>query len=161
MGIAFESIGHNKLTRSKLEYPLIALNKPRQRINKTIDSSMKFNYPVRLIRTIEDIGELKTSEYGLPVIGNFALVDAVIQPNTLINFTISDKHKGAVDKLNDILEQLQDPENARIVIVTTHANLDRFHYMNELSTIRQYVTTYEPMVVRDTSKGKGKKRKRK
>jgi DNA polymerase III delta prime subunit len=162
VGIAFETLGHKELTQSKQKYLLKALNKPYQKSNKAVDTSMSFNGPIRLIRTIENIGELEEGEYGLPVISNFALIDAVIQPNTLINFTISNTHKGAVGSLDSILEQLQDPDNARIVIVTKRTNLDSFRYMNELSKIRQYVTTYEPMVARTAlgaKKGSSGKRK--
>ena len=136
MGIAFESVGHKKLTNSKSEYPLFALNKPYQRQNKTVNSSMHFNHPIRLIRNIEDIGMLNENEYGLPMIGNFPLIDAVIQPNKLINFTVS----------NRLLTDWRTVNyNARIVIVTKHSNLDTFQYMSDLSAIRQYVTTYEPI----------------
>ena len=108
MGCAYESIGHKKLTRSESKYPLIALNKANQKKNRTVDSSMKYNYPVHLFRTIADIGLLENEEYGLPVTCNFPLVDAVIQPDTLINFTTANTHKGAVDKLLDIRKQLHE-----------------------------------------------------
>lgn len=147
MGFVFESVGHKKLTRSVSAYRLRGLNKPNQKKKKTVDSTMKCNYPIHLIRTIEDIGSLKVGEYGLPVFTEFPLVDAVIQPDTLINFTISDTHTGAVDKLNLIRAQLmeKDLNKHKFVIVTKNDNMDNFKYMDDLSDIKQYVTTYDPI----------------
>ena len=144
MGCAFENIGHKKLTHSQSVYSLKALNEANQK--KTEDSSMQCNYPVHLFRTIADIGKLKNKEYGLPVTCNFPLVDAVIQPDTLINFTIANTHMGAVDKLLDIRKQLheKDLKKHKFVIVTKYENLESFKYMNKLRDINQYICADDP-----------------
>jgi hypothetical protein len=100
-----------------------------------------------LIRNISDVAELLVGHYGLPTFSNFPLVDAVIQPDTLIQFTVSpEKHKGAVDRLDDIRNQLSaSRDQHRIVFVIPAFNKDSFKYQENLSSIRQYVTFVDPV----------------
>ena len=63
-----------------------------------------------LIRRIEDIGNLLRSDYGLPIISNFPLIDAVIQPNVLLQMTEGRSHKGAKTALESICEQLLETD---------------------------------------------------
>jgi hypothetical protein len=51
------------------------------------------------IRSIEDIRHLKEGDYGLLVIPNFPLVDAVIPPNIVLQMTTSQQHEGSVKAL--------------------------------------------------------------
>jgi hypothetical protein len=49
------------------------------------------------LRSIDDIGVLPAGSYGLPQDPNFPLVDAIVQPDLLLQMIISEKkHKGAV-----------------------------------------------------------------
>ena len=62
---------------------------------------------VTLVRNIPDLANLRgrNTTYGLPSVSNFPAVDAIVTPN-LLQMTISDKHRGAVDKLPDIATAL-------------------------------------------------------
>jgi len=105
-----------------------------------------FHRSIMLIRSIEDIEGLSSNHYGLPIFGNFPLVDAIIQPNILIQFTISPTgHKGAVDKLEDIRSQLKgNSKDHMMVFVIPHGNKDTFKYQRDLESIHQYVTLDDP-----------------
>ncbi len=50
---------------------------------------------------------MKEGDYGFPITSNFPLVDAVVFPNILLQFTTSQTHKGASKKLKEILDQLK------------------------------------------------------
>ena len=84
-----------------------------------------------LIRHIKDIGNLLTTDYGLPVISNFPLIDAVIQPNYLIQVTESITYKRAVGKLNDIRSQLneRDLKKHAMVFVLNVKNYEKYHFI--------------------------------
>jgi hypothetical protein len=148
MGNAFESFGHKILTSNKSEYTIRALttSKKRRKENNYNDK-VNFNLPIMLIRNISDVGNLPNGCYGLPIFSNFPLVDAVIQPDTLIQFTISpEKHKGAVDRLDEIRNQLSaSRDEHRIIFVIPHDNRDSFKYQKNLSSISQYVTFIDPV----------------
>jgi hypothetical protein len=148
MGNAFESFGHKILTSNKSEYTIRALttSKKRKKENNYNDK-VNFNLPIMLIRNISDVGNLPNGCYGLPIFSNFPLVDAVIQPDTLIQFTISpEKHKGAVDRLDEIRNQLSaSRDEHRIIFVIPHDNRDSFKYQKNLSSISQYVTFIDPV----------------
>ena len=82
-------VGHNKLTSTNKNFIAYPLNGSIGR------SSIQINFsqmPTVLIRTIADISSLQNSKYGLPIFGDFPLVDEVIQPNILLQFTVSDLH---------------------------------------------------------------------
>lgn len=87
-GVIFESIGHNKLTSTDKIYTAHLLNKK----NGNPFQIRFFGMQRFLIRTIEDIRKLDDGTYGLPLFGNYPLVDAIIQPNVLLQFTVSDTH---------------------------------------------------------------------
>ena len=144
MGIAFETLGLQILTRSNAEYPLRVLNRPCQNANRPKDSSKLFSFPVRLLRTVEEISELTNNTYGVPIFDNFPLVDAILQPNTRFNFTISDTHKGAVEQLTNIRSRLRGKlEEHRFVVVTKGNNVTVFQFMSDLASISQFFTTIE------------------
>ena len=71
----------------------------------TISKSHQLKRKV-FIRKIEDIRLLTPYEdYGIPVIPNFPLIDAVIGPKLFLQMTVSYSHEGAVSKLPDILTE--------------------------------------------------------
>jgi hypothetical protein len=149
MGNAFESFGHKKLTQSRSDYIIrpLMLTTRKRKVNDNEIEKVNFNLPIMLIRSISDVAELLVGHYGLPTFSNFPLVDAVIQPDTLIQFTVSpEKHKGAVDRLDDIRNQLSaSRDQHRIVFVIPAFNKDSFKYQENLSSIRQYVTFVDPV----------------
>ena len=99
MGFMFEYNAHRKLRKSK-DQRLVA----EFGTKNIVSLKMEINKVV-LIRTIEDIAQLKKGEYGLPTISNFPLIDAIYN-NILINYTIADKHSCAVDKLSEIKSKI-------------------------------------------------------
>jgi hypothetical protein len=148
MGNAFESFGHKKLTQSCVNYILRPLMNTRPKKLSTSVISINFKLPIMLIRCVGDIGTLNQGFYGLPTISNFPLIDAVIQPNILLQFTVSpDKHKGASNKLNEIRSHLNEKNFSKhmMVFIIPYENRDSFKFQQDLSDIKQYITFDDPV----------------
>lgn len=98
--------------------------------------------------TLEDIALLKQNEYGVPIIPNFALVDAVIkvhnppqEPYGLeLQVTVADQHKGAVAKHPIIEEGMGTPSSNNIMVFCCNSdNFDGFRYVEGLvPEVKQY-----------------------
>jgi hypothetical protein len=119
---------------------------------------ISFNIETVILRVVADISSLPDNTYGLPLYSNFPLVDAVIQPDTLIQYTISPtNHKGAVEQLATIREQLRDKNsrNHRMIFVVPKTNLKTFKHQENLASIRQFIITDTPQVG-ENSKAKAK-----
>ena len=104
---------------------------------------VNFNLPVACIRSIDDMKSLKAGYYGLPVFDNFPLVDAIIQPNILVQYATSpEDHKGAVNKLESIRNNLleKDPTKHMMIFVIPIENIETFKFQTDLD-ILQFVTT--------------------
>jgi len=126
-GVAFESLGHKTLVATKQEYVATNMN-PRVRINKTFAKSF-YDMPRVLIRTVSDIEFLLNDQYGLPLFCNFALVDAVIQPNLLLQFTIGKTHGNAADKEKyaELRSKLRGAKRThKLIFVLKPENLEEF-----------------------------------
>eukprot|EP01036_Dinobryon_divergens_P026908 gene26908-35604_t len=126
-GVAFESLGHKTLVATEQEY--VATNlKPRVRANKTFTKSF-YQMPRVLIRAVGDIEFLLDDQYGLPLFGNFALVDAVIQPNLLLQFTIGKTHGKVSDegKYAELRSKLRGAKGThKLIFVLKPENLEEF-----------------------------------
>jgi hypothetical protein len=126
-GVAFESLGHKTLFATEREY--VATNlKPRVRKNKIL--KMEFYKMTRvLIRDVNDIETLLDNSYGLPLFCNFSLVDAVIQPNVLLQFTIGKTHGKASDedKYENLRSKLRGARDTHsLVFVLKPENMEVF-----------------------------------
>ena len=157
MGNAFETIAHKKLILSKQSFELTPLHEKYKRGVST--SRIPFDCASRVVhlRRIEDISVLPEDCYGLPVERNFPLVDAIVPPATLLQMTVcKEKHKGAVDRLDEIRRQLPEKNFSkhRIVFVVPPENVKSFKYQKDLGGINQFVLCPDPVV-------DGRKRKRK
>jgi hypothetical protein len=154
MGNVFESIGHLKLTKTTSQCRIIPLT-PKYARKKT-ELSVLLKYPVMLLRTVDQISQLEDDMYGLPLFSNFPLVDVVIQPDKLLQFTVSpNSHKGSIESLPGIRKQLRaDPKDHKMIFVVPVDNLSSFQYQTNLGDIPQYVTTYESAVPEINSKRK-------
>ena len=53
---------------------------------------MNFRLPKVLIRCVNDIETLADNCYGISIFGNFMLVDAIIKPNIMLQFTVAESH---------------------------------------------------------------------
>ena len=148
-GSLFESVGHLKLIRCETEFNLYPLLPRRSTASKDSVKFSAFKMQTIVIREVTDICKLDNDTYGLPLFDNFPLVDAIIQPNTLIQYTVATTdHKGAVDQLDRIRDQLsdKDPANHRMIFVVSRDNFNTFKYQEDLSDIRQYITTDASLV---------------
>jgi hypothetical protein len=92
-GLWFEAIGHMKLTQTNKTFSAKIMKKGGR---KRLD--VNFHVPKVLIRTVDDIDTLPNNTYGLPIFGNFMLVDAILKPNIMIQFTVGETH-GKVDDI--------------------------------------------------------------
>ena len=98
------------------------------------------------IHNVKDIQNLPDGTYGLPMICNFPLVDAVLRPNLGLQMTTSDRHKGSVAFLPKILEGLQVEEsNFRMVFVVPITVLSTLKLPKDLGAVQIYVTAPDAM----------------
>ena len=154
-GSLFESVCHLKLTRCVTPFLLIPLHaRNGKNIQETANPSIKFDMDIAILTTVSDISSLPNNTYGLPLFSNFPLVDAIIQPDTLIQYTVSLSHKGAVNQLADIRKKLNEKNSKKhlIIFVVPKDNLFKFKHQNNLYGIKQFVITDSPQVETGTSK---------
>ena len=141
-GCAFEYLGHRRVIENPTKsYALRGLG--INNINMSFDISQR-----KFIRTVDDIRKLERGDYGLPTTSTFPLIDAVIFPNILLQYTISDTHKGAKLQLESIVEQLKKLDATAIPIMIFVVPLEvvaGFRKVSDLN-ILQYVTSYEQHV---------------
>ena len=141
-GNSFEQLGHRKLTTAQQLYVLKPLKPAKSRANVQ-ELHVSFNKPVVLLRTMDDVSLLPDGCYGLPSIPNFPLVDAIIQPDIAIQFTVSPGvHKGAASMLPELQKHLRekDPKKQKMIFVVPLENIASFRYQSDLPGIMQYVT---------------------
>jgi hypothetical protein len=157
VGNFFESVSHVQLTTSKTSFNLLSLHKKFAR-NAPQNLSFKFPERVLRLRQVEDIAGLPIGTYGLPVVSNFPLVDAIVQPNVLLQMTVSEeRHRGAVDCLEDIRKGLseKDPSKHIMVFVVPQKNMKTFKYQNDLQDIQQFVMCPDPVSAISMKQNKG------
>ena len=149
-GNLFEALGHRKLLKSSEPFLLkpLSASKPVS-TPKPKFGSATFNLPVVRFKTVNDIKRLQNGQYGLPMDSNFPVLDAIIQPDTLLQFTISPKkHSGSLEQLPTIRAQLRQKDliKHRIIFVVTVDNVQTFQYDADLD-IRQFICIAEPSVM--------------
>ena len=152
LGNMFEAFGHRKLLMSTVPYLLKPLSAS---IPKTMPTfrNMTFSLPVVRLKTVDDIQNLPIATYGLPMTSNFPILDAIIQPDTLLQFTISPvQHKGEMGQLSKIRALLQAPmEDHRIIFIIPAKNIETFRYHPNLSDMHQFVCVDDPSVIKNIS----------
>lgn len=164
VGNFFESISHVQLTTSATSFNLIPLHKRGTR--GVCRDLVPFEFPehVERLRNIAGISDLPDNTYGLPVIPNFPLVDALVQPAVLLQMTVSEeRHKGAVNRLHDIRERLSEknPSKHMMVFVVPKKNIKTFKYQEDLSDIPQFVLCPDPVLNTMEQKRKRKRKRKK
>lgn len=153
IGNLFEALSHRKLTKSAVSFllkPLLASLPPA----KPEFEVAEFNLPIVRFKTIEEIGNLPDGSYGLPMNSNFPVIDSVVQPLTLIQFTVSpQKHEGSLKMLPAIRAQLRekDPSKHRLIFVIPLENVKTFRYHANLPEIRQLICVTDPSAVGESS----------
>ena len=156
-GNLFESLGHRKLLKSLVPFTLKPLLNPLPN-DKPAFPSAQFNLSAVLFNTIAEITHLPDGTYGLPVTGNFPLVDAIVQPNMMIQFTISPTgHTGSVKNLPDICAGLHEKDLTKVkfVFVIPKDNVASFRgeeglVVGEIA-IPQYICLDDPSVGNGTT----------
>jgi hypothetical protein len=99
-----------------------------------------------LLRTVENVVDLKNGDCGIPTTTNFPLVDAVVKGakigkervNLLINFTVGTKHNGSSQTLPNLTGFLGPAPSVELFIVP-EAILHSFKGSGH--AIAQYATT--------------------
>lgn len=64
---------------------------------------------------INEIGALADGEYAVPLATNFAAADAVVQPDVLLQKTVSAEHQVPLIKLKELAATLSSPRAQRYV----------------------------------------------
>ena len=148
VGNLFEAIGHRKLLKSTVPFLLKPLSESMSPTKPAFCKSV-FNLPVARLKTVDEIQRLPIATYGLPMSSNFPTLDAIIQPDTLLQFTISpEQHDGKVGQLSKIRAQLRAPkDDHRIIFIIPAKNIETFRYHTHLKDIRQLVCVDDPSVV--------------
>jgi hypothetical protein len=141
-GVVFEAMAFDTILNNlqdKKEYTMRNLdNTKKTAILKLPDGNSELTKV--LIRKIEDIKQLKNGDIGVPVVGNFPLIDFVIKkPPTFLQMTISTKHSGAETKLTAIQKALGgQTKSHKMVFVTPHTNVMIFSRCKNMN-IKQFV----------------------
>jgi hypothetical protein len=150
VGNSFKCLGHRKLTSFDKKFTLTPLNKKKTEKPDHKEIMVKFKLPLFRLKSVDDVYNLPDGHYGLPIANNFPLVDAVIQPDTFIQFTVSPvRHNGATKTLSVLRALLRDKNkhNHRMIFVVPPESLSTFSHQTNLSDIKQYVTTTEPVSI--------------
>lgn len=133
-GCYFEFKGHQTIMSQNTIYKVYGF------CDASFDLTL--NKPVlKKFHSIDDIARLEDGEYGLPFASNFPLIDAVIQPNILLQFTIAKRHEGAVEKLESIRCNLRAERKDHMMIFVVD-NMRDFKKQNDLGDIKQYKMSY-------------------
>ena len=142
-GIVFESVGHDKLTSTNKSYSIQVLKKFGRK-----KFQMNFYQKRRvLIRTPDAIKNLEDGAYGVLIFGNVPLVDAIIQPDTMLQFTVGESHGKATDiekyaAIRDGLREKYKSKHKMVFVIpaTNHGELKVVGVPDDLDC---YWMTYE------------------
>jgi hypothetical protein len=160
LGSLFEAVGHRSLLKSTVPFLLKPLFATIPKAMPEFEEA-QFNLSVVRFKTVAEIGNLPNGTYGLPMENNFPVVDAVIQPDTLVQFTTSpEQHEGSLLKLANIRAHLRaSSKEHRIIFVIPLENIKTFRYHPKLEGIRQLVCVADPSVVDERSMMNSKEKK--
>lgn len=93
--------------------------------------------------------------YLLPSIQNLALIDSIIPAdiNMLLQMTVSEKHRGATNRMADIYIELGNPEIVRMVFVVPEDVFAKFTFPTDMPEyVEMYVTVAKIMTLADAKK---------
>ena len=172
-GFMFEYAAHRKFCKFKGTRFVYQLG---TNVIVRLDMTVK---KIVLIRSIDDIATLKIGDYGLPTTSNFSLIDGVMN-NILINYTIAEKHTGAVGKLDKIKSKIDEQPRRRqymnyyLLFVVPSEVVSKFTKINtNAKSIKEYADSFRDVTqcvapddaaasenaLRQLYQGKGTKRK--
>ena len=157
-GICFEAIGHKALIGVDVQRFAKKFSPGR----KTIDLKF-FGLRIVLIRSVEDIAELDNGVYALPIFENFMLVDAIVKPGIMLQFTISNCHGKETDitKWEMIRNELGgNRKDHKLIFVIPVENVDKkFQCIGVPADLDCYWMTYEELASRSVLQKIPKKRR--
>lgn len=146
VGCTYEYLGNKQLLARRQSFRLIPLNRNSKPLQWTVP-----NLKLQKFRTIEDIGRLSVGSYGMPISSQFALIDAVVQPDKLLNYTIASRHKGG-DAIRELRAQLQETDPTKHKFIWMVPTPGDFKAQRDLGDIAQYAMSYEMWVERSRKK---------
>jgi hypothetical protein len=158
-GLWFEAVGHMKLTQTNKTFFAKSLKKGGRK-----KLELNFHVPKVFIRTIDDIGTLQNNTYGLPIFGNFMLVDAILMPNIMLQFTVGETHGKAddIEKWGAIRSRLGGAmKDHKLVFVVPAKNLAKFSCIGVPDNLECYCMTWEDVANKTVLGGIKRKRKSK
>ena len=85
---------------------------------------------------------LRVGTYGIPFRSNFPLIDAVVQPDILINFTIAKFHKGAHFALEKLRTNLLEKDRQKHKFIWMVEDPKNFPKQDGLEGIKQFAMSY-------------------
>lgn len=101
-----------------------------------------------LVRTVD-----VTRRYLLPSITNLALIDSIIPPYAVLQMTISNKHRGAVGRMNDIHNELGNPPVVFMIFVVPENVVANFNFPLDMPEyVHMYVTVAKTMTLAEARK---------
>eukprot|EP01031_Cornospumella_fuschlensis_P023392 gene23392-28384_t len=148
-GVAFESVGHKKLTTTNATYTAVNLKKGMRHDNRAKSFAKSFfDLPRWRIRKVEDIASLPDDHYGLPLFSNFPVVDAIIQPNILLQFTVAATHGNASDET--WYEQIRaglrgDKSSHKMIFIIKEENVGKFVHVGTPPDLQCYYMISTPL----------------
>lgn len=106
-----------------------------------------FNIEIMTRNHFTDISNLPDNTYGVPLFTENHNFDAIIQPDTIIQYMTTVKHKGDSNELDIIRNMLNDKitNHHKIIFVVPQNNLNKFKYQKNLSNVNQFVITDIPL----------------
>lgn len=112
-----------------------------------------------LFRKINDISNVLaissavSSRYLLPSVSNLALIDSIIPPAIVLQMIVSESHRGATDKVADILRELNDPATLVMIFVVPEEIVATFKFPTALPDhVHMYLTVAKPMTLAEARK---------
>ena len=137
IGFCFEYLGHKEMLRCGHRFEVKGKGQG--------NSGFVWDCPkprLQKFRRAEDIPTLKVGSYGLPYRSNFPLIDAVIQPDTLINFTIAKFHKGANVEVENLRGCLLEKDRKKHKFIWMVEDAENFPKQDGLGDIKQFAMCY-------------------
>jgi len=137
IGFCFEYLGHKEMLRCEHEYDVHGKGQG--------NSNFVWECPqlrLQKFRSAEDISNLRVGTYGIPFRSNFPLIDAVVQPDILINFTIAKFHKGAHFALEKLRGNLLEKDRQKHKFIWMVEDPKNFPKQDGLEGIKQFAMSY-------------------
>jgi hypothetical protein len=88
------------------------------------------------------------NRYLLPSISNLALIDSIIPGNIpcVFQMTVSQSHRGAINRMNEIHRELGSPEKVKMIFVVPEDVIANFTFPSDMPQyVEMYITVAKPL----------------